>query len=378
MAADNRWYPPPHPGAATHVGDAGGAARQVAENWQKGADGEAATARELTRLPAGYRVFHDLKVPGGGKGNIDHLVLGPSGAWLIDTKAWSGELTAGNGTLWRGRTPIRKEVEQVEWQAERAAERLGVDVNPMLCFVGTRLPRPAQMVGRARVVSLEALVGHIAGAPQVHLPQHVEGLDQWARTMQLSSPRQADRRPQRPAPSTAPTAIPPAGAPSPMQTQPASPPSRALTGCLSTIGAVVVMVVIGVIALVFLGLFLRSNNDDVDQADGATGPAPTQLTAPSTTVPDDLKFEVDCPVPGLGWSLMARANTFLGPSAMRATATINGIPAFLGELGPGQKAEPLKGLQPNQAVKVDVQEVDQAGQVVRQYQLDVVTPQQPC
>jgi len=48
--------------------------------------GEQAVAEQLQGLWAkGCRVFHD--VPGGGKWNLDHVVVGPSGVFAIETKA---------------------------------------------------------------------------------------------------------------------------------------------------------------------------------------------------------------------------------------------------------------------------------------------------
>jgi hypothetical protein len=63
----------------------------------------------LAGLPEGFVVFHDLHVP-GSPANIDHLVVGPTGVFVVDSKAYTGTLTAGGDTLWRGRYPIRREV----------------------------------------------------------------------------------------------------------------------------------------------------------------------------------------------------------------------------------------------------------------------------
>src|SRR5579862_6619909 len=54
-------------------------------NYRRGLLGEQAVAEQLQRLlPLGYRVFHDL--PGDGKWNIDHAVVGPAGVFAIETK----------------------------------------------------------------------------------------------------------------------------------------------------------------------------------------------------------------------------------------------------------------------------------------------------
>ncbi len=56
------------------------------QRWGVGAEGERRTARELRRLdPQRWRVAHDLK---RDRGNLDHIVLGRAGVFLLDTKAW--------------------------------------------------------------------------------------------------------------------------------------------------------------------------------------------------------------------------------------------------------------------------------------------------
>jgi hypothetical protein len=77
-----------------------------ARNWRRGARGERRTARQLDRLTdRGWVVFHDLAVP-GFRANVDHLAVGPSGVFLIDSKNWRGRLVfAPDGTLWHGSYP---------------------------------------------------------------------------------------------------------------------------------------------------------------------------------------------------------------------------------------------------------------------------------
>src|SRR5690606_1149887 len=70
-----------------------------AEKWQRGADGEAATAVELSGLDAAWTVLHDLPWPGRPRANIDHVVIGRAGIFVIDTKNWTGSITAVRGEL---------------------------------------------------------------------------------------------------------------------------------------------------------------------------------------------------------------------------------------------------------------------------------------
>lgn len=60
------------------------------ENWQTGARGEQRTGKLLKRLErTGWVVLHDLP---GRFGNIDHVVVGPGGVFLLDSKVWSGDV----------------------------------------------------------------------------------------------------------------------------------------------------------------------------------------------------------------------------------------------------------------------------------------------
>ncbi|MCZ2813837.1 nuclease-related domain-containing protein [Modestobacter sp. VKM Ac-2979] len=59
------------------------------QRWGVGAEGERRTGRELKTLARrGWNVTHDLDWPGAG--NIDHLVIGTGGIFVIDSKAWNG------------------------------------------------------------------------------------------------------------------------------------------------------------------------------------------------------------------------------------------------------------------------------------------------
>ena len=63
------------------------------ENWQSGAWGEVATAKTLRQVEReGWVVLHDLRA---GRGNVDHIVVGPGGVFLLDSKRWGGTVEVG-------------------------------------------------------------------------------------------------------------------------------------------------------------------------------------------------------------------------------------------------------------------------------------------
>lgn len=68
--------------------------------WRHGAEGERRTARLLAPLERrGYQVFHDLAVAGSAA-NIDHVVVGPTGVFVTDSKRYRSQLRYLGGHLW--------------------------------------------------------------------------------------------------------------------------------------------------------------------------------------------------------------------------------------------------------------------------------------
>lgn len=61
---------------------------QKGSSWIKGENGEKTVSKRIEGLPKGYYIFDNVTIP-NGKGNIDHLVIGPTGIFLIETKNYS-------------------------------------------------------------------------------------------------------------------------------------------------------------------------------------------------------------------------------------------------------------------------------------------------
>jgi hypothetical protein len=67
------------------------------ERWRTGADGEKATARKLRPLLArGWTLFNDIETD---HGNIDHVLVGPPGAFLLESKRLAGRAQVDAGKL---------------------------------------------------------------------------------------------------------------------------------------------------------------------------------------------------------------------------------------------------------------------------------------
>ncbi len=68
--------------------------------YEAGWAGEKEVVKLLeSKLSDDYILLNDLFLRGGG-GDIDHIVLAPSGVFVLETKNWSGEITC-NGDEWR-------------------------------------------------------------------------------------------------------------------------------------------------------------------------------------------------------------------------------------------------------------------------------------
>jgi len=108
--------------------------------WQRGAAGERRTARLLDRLVRdGYVVFHDLAVP-GSPANVDHLVIGPSGVFVIDSKQWSGSVRQGaDGLAWHNHHPLDRTLETVRWEARAISRVFGTRAAALLCVHGAHV-----------------------------------------------------------------------------------------------------------------------------------------------------------------------------------------------------------------------------------------------
>lgn len=122
---------------------------QPTRAWKVGAEGEERVA-EVLATASGVEVLHDRRVP-RSRANIDHIVVGPAGIYVIDAKKYKqgGAIEVRDVGTWRNpdqrlyvdgrhRTNL---VDGVIGQIEIVRAALGLDlkgvpIHGVLCFVG--------------------------------------------------------------------------------------------------------------------------------------------------------------------------------------------------------------------------------------------------
>jgi hypothetical protein len=126
---------------------------QTTRAWERGAAGERKLGDALAGI-AGARTLHDRRVP-GTRGNIDHILIGPAGVFVVDAKRYAGlievrdvgGLFSSDPRLFVGRRDCSSLAANMAWQIDavrHVIEPLQMEPNPpivpVLCFVDGEWP----------------------------------------------------------------------------------------------------------------------------------------------------------------------------------------------------------------------------------------------
>jgi hypothetical protein len=66
-----------------------------------------------------------------------HLVIGPSGVFVIDSKQWTDSVhRSADGLAWPNHHPLERTLETVRWEAEAVGRLLGTHTTPLVCVHG--------------------------------------------------------------------------------------------------------------------------------------------------------------------------------------------------------------------------------------------------
>jgi hypothetical protein len=153
--------------------------------WRRGAAGERRTARLLAPLERqGWAVLHDLAIP-GTPANIDHLVIGPGGVLVVDSKQYRGRLQLdGYGMVWHGRHLLVSALRRVLWEADQADAILGiadVQVAAVVAVHGASVPWGLLQADGVTVVPARRVPDLLQALPPILGPERVAWLADRAR-----------------------------------------------------------------------------------------------------------------------------------------------------------------------------------------------------
>jgi hypothetical protein len=155
-----------------------------ARNWATGADGESLTALALEELRIeGFVILHDRLIP-GSTANIDHIVIGPPGVAVVETKSYSGRLwVRGNDVYvdgycrtWKTVGETKREAAAVTVALAGELGRLSLSVRPILCVHRADLPFFGASPQGVTIVDGWGLAKILRAARPVLAPEDVRAL----------------------------------------------------------------------------------------------------------------------------------------------------------------------------------------------------------
>lgn len=122
---------------------------------RKGIRGERRVAETLGELGPAYQTLHDIDT---GHGNIDHVVIGPTGVFAIETKEWEGRFYPRSGRLMFNDRPADQVVRQATAGALEVKRRLrsaGLDLWVQALIVSTRASVYAKPIHLRNITVIE-------------------------------------------------------------------------------------------------------------------------------------------------------------------------------------------------------------------------------
>lgn len=136
----------------------------LVERHDRGAAGEEHVGALLEELAGtGWQVIHDATL---GRGNVDHILIGPAGVFTVETKSHPGPVRVGRV---HGATLSQAQAQR------RSMERVtGVPVEPLIVYSRAWVDRPLARRKGVRVVPARMLLGYLAKLPRRLEAQDIE------------------------------------------------------------------------------------------------------------------------------------------------------------------------------------------------------------
>jgi hypothetical protein len=136
----------------------------LVERRDRGAQGEEHVGELLNGLTGGeWRVIHDASL---GRGNIDHVLIGPPGIFTIETKSHPGPVRVGRV---HGAT-----LSQAQAQSRALLRSTGLEAEPLIVYSRAWVDRPLARRKGVRILPARMLVGYLERRPAVLLGGDIE------------------------------------------------------------------------------------------------------------------------------------------------------------------------------------------------------------
>ncbi|MEO3874605.1 nuclease-related domain-containing protein [Nonomuraea sp. B12E4] len=117
--------------------------------WRRSSVAERRTEAQLRKLErSGYRTLHARAIP-NSEAQIDHLVVGPTGVYAVDSEKWDKRLPVRvqmGKKLFHGPFDMKPRLTEAKWEASQAGELISkafgreVSVVPSLAIYGPPVP----------------------------------------------------------------------------------------------------------------------------------------------------------------------------------------------------------------------------------------------
>jgi hypothetical protein len=136
----------------------------LVERHDRGATGEEQVGGLLDELAGeDWHVIHDASL---GRGNVDHILIGPAGVFTVETKSHPGPIKVGrvHGATLSQAQAQRKAIERV----------VGVPVEPLIVFSRAWVDKPLARRKGVRVTPARMLSGYLERRPATLTREQVE------------------------------------------------------------------------------------------------------------------------------------------------------------------------------------------------------------
>ncbi|GAA3425622.1 nuclease-related domain-containing protein [Streptosporangium sandarakinum] len=117
--------------------------------WRRASVAERRTEAQLKGLERrGYRTLHARAIP-SSEAQIDHLVVGPTGVYAVDSEKWDKRLPVrvqSHRKLFHGPFNQKPRLDEARWEAAQASELIGkalgreITIIPSLAIYGPAIP----------------------------------------------------------------------------------------------------------------------------------------------------------------------------------------------------------------------------------------------